>query len=93
MSKEVEVKSEAKVKSDSRKALATRMIQRRKKTGSTSAFSEEFKMELKRIVWPSRKNVVKAAILIFLIMTVSTIVIFTFDLAFAEIFLSLKKIG
>jgi len=89
----VEVKSEAKTKSDSRRALAKRMIQKRQKKGSSAAFSEDFKLELKRIVWPTRQTVMKSSTLIFIIMTVATLLIFVFDLAFAELFLKLKKIG
>ncbi len=89
----VDVKSEAKTKSDSRRALAKRMIQKRQKQGSSAAFSEDFKLELKRIVWPTRQTVMKSSALIFIIMTMATILIFVFDLAFAELFLKLKKIG
>jgi preprotein translocase SecE subunit len=77
-----------------RKAMTKRLIQRRQKqAGNQSLFAEELKLEFKRITWPNQKSVVKASVLIFSIMTISTIMVFGFDIAFSKLFLSIRKLG
>jgi preprotein translocase subunit SecE len=63
------------------------------KRGGLKAFSEETKVELKRVTWPDRKTAAAASLVILFIVTTVTLYTSAVDIVLSKAFELLKSMG
>ena len=54
--------------------------------GGFKTYLDDFKLELQKVSWPKREKVIKSTGVILGLVVISTILISTFDLAYAQLY-------
>ena len=84
--KKEEVKAEVKsTKKSSKETVKKSSKETTKKAKAKSGFFKDFKAELKKVVWPSSKEVINGTTAVIVIVLITTLLVFVLDFTFEKI--------
>ena len=83
----------AKKEADSKAAKAAKPTEKEKKKGGIKKYLKDLRSEIKKVVWPSRKQVVNNSSIVMTVMIIMGMFLFAIDTGLAAAIKALLSIG